>query len=60
YEMAGALDSKKVANKWKIVSGTGKHKGTKGSGSCAGMRNDDGSSDWECTGTTSMGSSPKS
>lgn len=57
YEASGAPDAKKLANKWKIASGSGKHKGTKGSGTCAGMRNDDGSSDWECTGTTSTGGS---
>ena len=55
YEASGAPDAKKLANKWKIVSGTGKHKGIKGSGTCSGMRNDDQSSDWECTGTTMMG-----
>jgi hypothetical protein len=55
YEMSGAADGKKLLNKWKIVSGSGKRKGIKGSGTCAGMRNDDGSSDWECTGTTMMG-----
>jgi len=57
YEMSNAPDAKKLANKWKIVSGTGKHKGIKGSGTCSGTRNDDGSSDWECTGTTSTGGS---
>ena len=56
YEASGAPDAKKLANKWKIVSGSGKHKGIKGAGTCSGMRNDDGSSDWECTGSTSMGS----
>jgi len=54
YEMSGAPDAKKLANKWKIVSGSGKHKSIKGSGTCSGVRNDDGSSDWECTGTTTM------
>jgi hypothetical protein len=56
YEASGPNDIKKPANnKWKIVSGTGKQKGIKGSGSCSGTRHDDGSSDWVCTGTTSMG-----
>ncbi|MFZ1133273.1 MAG: hypothetical protein WBV31_10775 [Terriglobales bacterium] len=56
YEGSGSTDpTKPGANKWKIVGGTGKHKGIKGSGSCAGKPNADGSFDWECTGTYSMG-----
>ena len=56
YEGSGPTDTKKPAsNKWKILSGTGKQKGIKGAGTCAGTRNDDGSSDWACTGTYSMG-----
>ena len=56
YETTGPSDIKKPStNKWKIVNGTGKHKGIKGSGTCSGTRHDDGSSDWECTGTSSMG-----
>jgi len=57
YEGTGSTDPKGPAsNKWKIESGTGKHKGIKGSGSCTGKQNGDGSSDWVCTGTSSMGS----
>jgi len=57
YEGTGSPDPKKpMANKWKIESGTGKHKGMKGAGSCSGKQNADGSSDWTCTGTYSMGS----
>ena len=60
YETSGSTDLKKPAsNKWKIVSGTGKHKGIKGSGTCSGTRSEDGSSDWACTGTTSMESKAK-
>jgi hypothetical protein len=56
YETSAPNDIKKPAsNKWKIVSGTGKHKGIKGSGTCSGTRHDDGSSDWVCTGTSEMG-----
>jgi hypothetical protein len=56
YETSAPADIKKPAgNKWKIVGGTGKHKGIKGAGTCSGVRNDDGSSDWTCTGTSSMG-----
>ena len=57
YEYSGKSDDKNLANKWKIVSGSGKHKGAKGSGTCSGKRNDDGSSDWECTGTIAMAGS---
>jgi hypothetical protein len=55
YEGSGPADiSKPAMNKWKILSGTGKHKGMKGSGGCTGTRSADGSSDWTCTGTYSM------
>lgn len=56
YEGSGPNDiTKPVSNKWKILSGTGKQKGIKGSGTCSGTRSADGSSDWGCTGTYSMG-----
>jgi hypothetical protein len=56
YEGTGSMDATKpVTNKWKIVGGTGKNKGIKGSGGCAGKLNADGSNDLECTGTVSMG-----
>jgi hypothetical protein len=58
YTYEGSLSTdttKPAANKWKIVSGTGKHKGIKGSGTCSGKASADGSYDWECTGTYSMG-----
>jgi hypothetical protein len=56
YEGSGSPDpAKPIANKWKIVGGTGKLKGIKGSGACAGKQNADGSADLECTGTYSMG-----
>ena len=55
YEGSGPADiTKPAANKWKILSGTGKHKDMKGSGSCSGTRHEDGSSDWACTGSYSM------
>lgn len=38
-------------NKWTISGGTGKFKGLKGSGTCAGKGAADGSATWECTGT---------
>jgi hypothetical protein len=56
YEGSGPNDiAKPVSNKWNILSGTGKHKAIKGSGTCAGTRTADASSDWACTGTYSMG-----
>ena len=56
YEGSASTDTTKPAsNKWRIVSGTGKHKGIKGSGTCSGNPSADGSYDWECTGTYSMG-----
>ncbi len=56
YEGSASTDTTKPAsNKWKIVSGSGKHKGIKGSGTCSGKPAADGSYDWECTGTYSMG-----
>ena len=55
YEGTGYPGKKAASNKWKILSGTGKHKGIKGSGTCSGTLLDDGSSDWACTGTFSMG-----
>jgi len=55
YEGSGPTEIEKpTSNKWRIVSGTGKDKGIKGSGTCSGKRNADGSSDWDCTGTYSM------
>ena len=56
YEESRSTDiTKPLSNKWKIKSATGKHKGIKGSGTCSGKMNADGSSDWECTGTYSTG-----
>ena len=56
YETTAPTDiTKPASNKWKIVSGTGKQKGVKGSGTCSGKNNADGSSDWQCTGTYSTG-----
>lgn len=56
YEGTEPTDPKKpLSDKWKIVSGTGKQKGIKGSGTCTGKQNEDGSSDWTCTGTSTMG-----
>jgi hypothetical protein len=55
YQANGDPTQKTVSETWKIVSGTGNHTGAKGSGTCTGKLNDDGSSDWNCTGTISAG-----
>jgi hypothetical protein len=59
YERMGKPSEKKLINRWKIVSGTGKHRGIRGSGSCTGTWNDDGTADFQCTGTNSMGGAAK-
>jgi hypothetical protein len=56
FEGSGSADSTKPASsKSKILSGTGKYKGIKGSGTCSIKSNPDGSFDMECTGTYSIG-----
>jgi hypothetical protein len=56
YEGSASTDiTKPFSNKWKIQSGTGKYKGIKGSGTCSGKINADGSYDFGCTGTYTMG-----
>jgi hypothetical protein len=56
YEGSASTDmAKPVSNKWKIVGGTGKYKGIKGSGTCSGKVTADESNDLRCTGTYSMG-----
>jgi len=56
FEGSASTDiSKPVSMKFKILSGTGKYKGIKGSGTCSGKFNADGSLDHECTGTYSIG-----
>ena len=42
------------SDKWTIASGTGKLKGAKGSGTCAGKGGADGSVSWTCTGTYTL------
>lgn len=45
---------KSAANKWQATGGTGKFKGIKGSGSCTGKAEADGSTAWTCAGTYSL------
>jgi len=55
YSGKGNPAKKVASNKWTIAGGTGKYKAAKGAGTCAGTMNDDGSSDWSCTGTFTAG-----
>jgi hypothetical protein len=56
YQFSGpTAPAKPMSNRWRIVSGTGAHKGIKGSGTCSGKSNADGSVDWACAGGYSMG-----
>jgi len=57
YETSGTMSNKMFqsgTNKWTVKSATGKLKGIKGSGSCAGTGNPDGSANFTCTGTYTM------
>ena len=56
YEGSASTDiTKPFSEKYKILSGTGKYKRIKGSGTCSVKLNADGSGDMECTGTYSLG-----
>jgi hypothetical protein len=56
YEGSGSTDiTKPASNKWKILRGAGKYKAINGSGNCSGKFSADGSADWECTGTYTIG-----
>jgi len=56
WEGSASTDiTKPVSLKIKILSGTGKYKSIKGSGTCSGKFNADGSFDETCTGTYSLG-----
>ena len=55
YEAVGDPAKNTVAEKWRVTGGTGKHKTATGSGTCTGKLNADGSSDWDCAGTTTVG-----
>jgi hypothetical protein len=57
YESTGTAKNKMFdtgSNKWTITSGTGQFKGMKGSGTCKGKGNPDGSADFTCTGTYTL------
>ena len=42
------------SNKWTVTGGTGQFKGMKGSGTCKGKGNPDGSADFTCTGAYTL------
>jgi hypothetical protein len=42
-------------NKWSMVGGTGKFAGAKGSGTCQGKGNPDGTVTWDCQGRYTLG-----
>lgn len=58
YQFTSTMNGKvatSASNTWKMVSGTGKAKGIKGSGTCNGKSDADGSLSLECTGSYTMG-----
>ena len=57
YSFTGTSSNKvlqSASNKWTIMSGTGKFKGIKGSGTCKGKGSPDGSAVFDCVGTYTM------
>src|ERR1051325_561402 len=56
YSGAASADTKKPAsNRWTIDGGTGKFTHVRGVGKCSGKVSEDGSGDWQCTGSYSLG-----
>jgi hypothetical protein len=58
YTLAGTMANKMMqtgTNAWTMGSATGKMKGITGSGTCAAKGNPDGSANFECKGTYTMG-----
>ena len=58
YQFTSTMNGKvatSASNTWTMVSGTGKAKGIKGSGTCNGKSDADGSLSLECTGSYTMG-----
>ncbi len=57
YQTSGTIKDGKLGplgDKWQFVSGTGKLKGAKASGTCSGNGNPDGGSTVACTGTYTL------
>jgi hypothetical protein len=57
YQATGTSANKQFqsgSNTWTVTGGTGKFAGAKGSGSCKGKGNPDGSANFDCTGTVTL------
>jgi hypothetical protein len=57
FESTGTMANKQFqsgSNKWTVTGGTGKFAGAKGSGSCTGKGNPDGSANFDCTGSVTV------
>lgn len=57
FEATGTMANKQFqsgSNKWTVTGGTGKFAGAKGSGSCQGKGNPDGSANFDCTGSVTL------
>jgi hypothetical protein len=57
YDFTGTSANKVLqsgSNKWMVTGGTGKFTGAKGSGTCAGKGNPDGSANFDCTGSITL------
>lgn len=57
YEATGTMANKVFqsgSNKWTVAGGTGKFASAKGSGSCTGKGNPDGSANFDCTGSVTL------
>ena len=57
YEATGTMANKLFqsgSNKWTVAGDTGKFAGAKGSGTCTGKGNPDGSANFDCTGSVTL------
>ena len=57
YQATGTTSNKQFqsgSNTWTVSGGTGKFAGAKGSGSCKGKGNPDGSANFDCTGSVTL------
>jgi hypothetical protein len=57
YEFTGTMKNQQFqsgSNKWTVMDGTGKLKGSKGQGTCTAKGSPDGSLNFDCTGTYTL------
>jgi hypothetical protein len=57
YQATGTTNNKQFesgSNTWTVTGGTGKFAGAKGSGTCKGKGNPDGSANFDCTGSVTL------